>query len=121
LKCGELEQGLSAVTESLAVTEASGQHLWQAELYRLRGEILLAQSLDAAAEAERCFREAIDFAARQHAKSWELRAVTSLARLLTRQGRGAEVRPRLQKIYEWFTEGFDTADLEDARNALDAI
>jgi len=121
LKYGEPEAALNSIAESLDVAKTTGQHLWQAELCRLKGEILLAQWPHGAAEAERCFREAIDLAARQYAKSWELRAVTSLARLLTRVGRGSEVRSMLQNTCEWFREGFDTADLREARNALDAI
>jgi hypothetical protein len=87
-------------------------------MYRLKGELLLARSVDAAEEAEVSFRKAIDTAARQQAKSWELRAWTSLGRLLGRQGRGAEGRAMLLNARAWFTEGFDTADLRAAQRVL---
>ncbi len=76
---------------------------------------------DGAAEAERCFRRAIEIAVRQQARSWELRATTSLARLLAKQGRRNEARPMLAEIYNWFTEGFDTADLKDAKSLLEEL
>ena len=74
-----------------------------------------------AAEAAQCFREAIDVARRQSAKSWELRATTSLARLLDKQGKRHEARAMLAEIYNWFTEGFDTADLKDAKALLEEL
>jgi predicted ATPase len=93
----------------------------KAELYRLKGELLLLQNASGAAEAESCFREAIEIAQRQRAKSWELRATMSLARLLASQGHRDEARTMLAEIYNWFTEGFDTADLKDAKALLEAL
>ena len=82
---------------------------------------MLAQNPSDLAEAERCFRRAIEIARRQSAKSWELRATTNLARLLAKQGRRDEARAMLADIYNWFTEGFDTADLKDAKALLDEL
>jgi predicted ATPase len=80
--------------------------------------LLLAQKGSNAAEAHKCFERALEIARKQHAKSWELRATTSLARLLASQGRRDEARAMLADIYKWFTEGFDTADLKDAKALL---
>lgn len=121
LKQGRTDEGLSAIADALSASEARGQHQWAAELYRLKGELLLVRSADAAEEAEASFRRAIDTAASQQAKSWELRAWTSLGRLLGRQGRGAEIRPMLLNAHAWFTEGFDTADLKAAQSVLDEL
>jgi predicted ATPase len=90
-------------------------------LYRLKGELLLLQNSSGATEAESCFREAIKIAQRQQAKSWELRATMSLARLLAKARRRDEARAMLADIYHWFTEGFDTADLKDAKALLDEL
>jgi len=81
----------------------------------------LAQDASNEAQAKRCFRTAIEISRKQHAKSWELRATTSLARLLTNQGRSEEARAMLAEIYNWFTEGFDTADLKDAKALLEEL
>ena len=88
---------------------------------RLKGELLLISDNSAAPEAEQCFRDAIEVARRQSAKSWELRATMSLARQLAKQGRRAEACSMLAEIYGWFTEGFDTADLKDAKALLDEL
>ena len=93
----------------------------EAELRRLKGELLLLGNPDAAPLATRSFREAIEVARRQSAKSWELRATTSLARLLASQGRRDEARTMLTDIYNWFTEGFATADLKAAKTLLDHL
>jgi predicted ATPase len=90
-------------------------------MYRLKGELLLADSATQHAEAESCFRQALDVARHQQAKSLELRAAMSLSRLWQRQGRDAEARQLLSEIYGWFTEGFDTADLQEAKALLDAL
>ena len=90
-----------------------------AELYRLQGELLLRQAVPDARQAEACFQQALAVARRQQAKSWELRAAMSLTRLWQRQGKRAEARELLRPIYGWFTEGFDTADLQDAKALLD--
>ena len=91
------------------------------ELHRLRGEVLLKQNDSNVAEARACFERAIEIARKQSAKSWELRATMSLARLLATQGRREEARAMLAEIYDWFTEGFDTADLKDAKALLDEL
>jgi len=91
------------------------------EIQRLDGELLLREANPAANGAERAFRAAIDLARRREEKSLELRATTSLARLWGRQGRRDEARPMLAEIYGWFTEGFDTADLTDARTLLEEL
>ena len=121
-----MNQGLSAITEALHVVEQSDETYYQAELYRLRGELLLQQvnsgqisNLDTDAEAS--FRKAIEIASRQQAKSLELPATMSLARLLRDTGRRDEARAMLAEIYNWFTEGFDTADLKEANALLDEL
>ncbi len=98
-----------------------GQRAWEAELNRLRGELLLLQvghGSDVLTEAETCFRQALDIASRQQAKSSELRAATSLSRLLQRQGKRDDAQRMLAEIYGWFTEGFDTPDLREAKALL---
>jgi predicted ATPase len=85
------------------------------------GELLLTENNRNTEEADRAFRTAIDVARRQSAKSWELRATTSLARLLAKQGKRDESRAMLAEVYNWFTEGFDTADLKDAKALLDEL
>ena len=89
--------------------------------YRLNGVLLLQQSADYQAEAASCFAQAITRAQSQQAKSWELRAATSLARLWQQQGKRQEAYDLLAPVYNWFTEGFDTADLQDAKMWLDAL
>jgi len=103
------------------LTNDRGERRWEAELYRLKGEILLARSAAHDAEAEACFRQALDIARHQEAKSWGLRAAMSLARLWQRQGKRAEARALLAPIYDWFTEGFDTADLREAKALLEEL
>jgi predicted ATPase len=90
-----------------------------AEMHRIKGELILLGDPSATEEAERCIRTAIEIAHRQEAKSWELRATTSLARMLARNGKRAEARTTLATIYNWFTEGFDTTDLKEAKVLLD--
>jgi predicted ATPase len=118
---GQTEEGLTVLAEALAVVDKTGERYWEAELYRLKDELLLALSAEQHAEAETCFHQAIDIARRQQAKSLELRAATSLSRLWQRQGKDAEARALLAPIYGWFTEGFDTADLREAKGLLDAL
>jgi predicted ATPase len=123
-QAGQVEEGLSAVAEALAFAQDRGEHFYQAELYRLQGELLLLQSKAqpvGQAASEACFRQAIAIARRQQAKCWELRAVMSLSRLYRRQGRRAEARPLLAETYGWFTEGFDTYDLREAKALLDEL
>ena len=117
---GQLAEGLSLLDEALDFAEQSGERFFEAEIYRLRGE-LLSQSEAPQAEVEECFHQAIKVAQRQQAKSLELRAVMSLARLWQRQGKRAEARQLLADIYGWFTEGFDTADLQEAKALLGAL
>jgi tetratricopeptide (TPR) repeat protein len=121
LQVKRTDDGLRMVSEGLRDLEGSKPYIDRAELYRLKGELLLLQNASAQAQAESCFREAIEIARRQQAKSWELRATMSLARLLAKQGRRDEARTMLSEIYGWFTEGFDTADLKDAKALLDQL
>jgi predicted ATPase/class 3 adenylate cyclase len=116
-KVGQTTEGLEALAEAQATLARSGVRWWEAELYRLRGALLLL-SADNEADVEACFHQALDIARRQQAKSLELRAATSLARLWQRQGKRAEARELLAPIYGWFTEGFDTADLQEAQALL---
>jgi predicted ATPase len=90
-------------------------------VYRRKAELLLALDSSNVTPAERCFRTAIEVARKQHGKLWELRATTSLARLLRDTNRHEEARTMLAEIYNWFTEGFDTADLKDAKALLDEL
>ena len=115
------EDGLSAVTEALAAADEHEERVNEAEMHRLRGELLLKQDHPNVAEAQGCFQHAIEIARTRSARSWELRATMSLARLLAKQGHRDEARAMLAEIYGWFTEGFDTADLKDARALLDEL
>jgi predicted ATPase len=110
--------GLALLAEALALTNDKEERRWEAGLHRLQGELFLARTAEHDAEAETCFRHALDSARRQQAKSWELRATMSLSRLWQRQGKRDEARQLLTEIYNWFTEGFDTADLQEARALL---
>ncbi|MGH7840820.1 MAG: hypothetical protein ACREQT_04795 [Candidatus Binataceae bacterium] len=121
LTAGCFDEGLQAVSEALAVADAQEEHLSTAELHRLRGELLLGQDPLKIAEPQSCFQRAIEIARSQSAKSFELRAMTSLARLLARQGRREEARAMLAEVYGWFTEGFDTADLKQAKALLNQL
>jgi len=118
---GRREEGLSAVSEGLAHAAETGERMAEAELHRVKGELLIIRDPTGIDQAERCFYTAIDIARLQKARWWELRATTSLARLLKRQGKGDEAQTRLSEIYNWFTEGFDTADLKDAKALLDEL
>ena len=118
---GQSEEGLRVVAETLAIVNSNGEGRWMAELYRLQGELLLTLASEHHAEAETCFQQALEVARRQQAKSWELRAAVSLSRLWQHQGKQAEARELLAPIYGWFTEGFDTADLQEAKALLDAL
>jgi predicted ATPase len=118
---GHTTEGLAALAEALATLDQSGVRWWEAELYRLRGELLLQHAGAQPGEAEACFQQALTVARRQQAKSLELRAAMSLARLWQRQGQHAAARELLTPIYGWFTEGFDTADLQEAKALLAAL
>jgi predicted ATPase len=119
---GQRAEGLDAIAEALALVASTNERFYEAEIYRLKGELLLKHGgSDTVAEAESCFRQALDIAQVQSAKSWELRAATSLARLWREQSKQAEARELLAPVYDWFTEGFDTADLKDAKALLDEL
>ncbi len=117
---GQFDEALSEVDEILPVTRTEERY-YEAELNRLRGELLLKRGNTEQGVAEDCFRRAIDVAKKQGAKSWELRATTSLARLLAKQGKRDQSRAMLAEVYGWFTEGFDTADLKGAKSLLDEL
>ena len=120
-KIGQAEDGLAALAKALGFVGKSGERLYEAEIYRLKGALLFAQSSDNHTEAEICFHQALDIARHQQAKSLELRAATSLARLWQQQGKRQEAHELLAPVYAWFTEGFDTADLKEAKGLLDAL
>ena len=107
--------------EALTVVDTTGQRWYASELHRLQGELLLQQNADDQAEAEHCFHHALEIARNQQAKSFELRAATSLARLWQQQSQRTEAYALLAPIYGWFTEGFDTADLQEAKALLDEL
>ena len=121
IETGRFDDGLSALNEALAAANEHENRSYEAETHRLKGELLLKQDDPNAVEAQSCFRRAIEIARNQSAKSWELRATTSLARLLANHGRRDEARTMLAEIYGWFTEGFDTADLKDAKELLEEL
>jgi predicted ATPase len=118
---GQVAEGLRLLAEALPLWEAGERRDMLAEAHRLQGALLLQQATPEVAQAEACFQQALAIARRQQAKSWELRAATSLARLWQQQGKRTEARELLAPIYGWFTEGFDTADLQDAKALLEAL
>jgi class 3 adenylate cyclase/predicted ATPase len=118
---GQVEEGLSTVTKELARTRKTGERFYEAELHRIRGELILLQSHPDEQQAETCFQEAINVSRQQSAKSLELRAVMSLSRLWQRQGKQEQARKLLADVYGWFTEGFDTADLKAAKALLEEL
>ena len=120
-RVGRPQEGLQVLEEGFASVAKTGEQIGSPSLHHVKGELLLAQNPSDVAEAEQCFRTAIEIARRQSARSAELRATTSLARLLAKQGRRDEARTMLAEIYGWFTEGFDTADLKDAKALLDEL
>jgi len=120
-RMGRFDEGFRTIEEAFPIIERTDGHCNEAEVHRLKGELLLAQDTSNAAQAEKSFRAAIDISRRQKAKSWELRATTSLTRLLAKQDHRDEARAMLADIYHWFTEGFDTADLKDAKALLDEL
>jgi predicted ATPase/DNA-binding winged helix-turn-helix (wHTH) protein len=150
-RMGQIEEGLAALAEALVAGLRTGEHFWKAELYRLKGELMLqsrqvknksktrrgqvgdkskvastqhrtpSTQVRAEWEEEGCFHKAIEVAQHQHAKSLELRATMSLARLWHRQGKKDEARRMLADIYDWFTEGFDTRDLQEAKRLLEEL
>jgi len=153
-KAGRREEGLTTLAEALAIVDKTGERMYEAELYRLKGELTLAQSSvqglmssvqtnqkakskrqkskitnpqslisnpQAESKAEACFHTAIDIARQQQAKSLELRVAMSLARLWLQQGKKIEARQLLAEVYHWFTEGFETKDLQEAKALLDEL
>jgi predicted ATPase len=118
---GQITPGLTIVAEALELVEQTTERFHAAELHRLKGQLLLAQASDRHTEAEICFHHALDIARNQQARSLGLRAATSLARLWQQQGKCQEAHELLAPVYHWFTEGFDTADLKDAKALLDEL
>jgi predicted ATPase len=118
---GQPEAGLEVLKEALTVVDTTGARWYEPELHRLKGELLLPQSSDNQADAESCFHQSLEIARNQQAKSFELRTATSLARLWHQQGKRQEAHDLLAPVYGWFTEGFDTADLQDAKALLDEL
>ena len=120
-EAGQIDEGLHALEEALEALHTHEDRVYEAEVYRLKGELLLQQSAAQQREAEECFQQALDIARGQQAKSLELRAAMSLARLWQRQGKRAEAYVLLADVYGWFTEGFDTPDLQEAKALLEAL
>ena len=118
---GQLAAGLRVLTEALRLADTTGARWYESELYRLKGALLLQQHADNHLETETCFQQALAVARRQQAKSLELRAAMSLSRLWQQQGKRAEARALLVPIYGWFTEGFDTADLQEGKALLEEL
>jgi predicted ATPase len=116
IRAGRPEEARATLADVLALVAETDERIWEAELHRLQGELLLTQGDEAGAEAS--LQRAIQVARRQQARSWELRATMSLGRLWRDQGKTGEARQRLAEIYGWFTEGFDTPDLVEARTLL---
>jgi predicted ATPase len=115
------DEALEMLENAFGRVGATGERIDEAEMFRLRGDFLLIRDSTAEKEAEQSFRAAIDLAREQKAKWWELRATTSLARLLASQGRRDEARTMLADIYRWFTDGFNAADLKNAKALLDEM
>jgi len=127
-QAGQAEEGLATVAEALAFVDQTEERFYEAEIFRLKGELTLRSQAAGQnskfkdeAEAEACFHKALDIARLQSARSLELRAATSLARLWQQQGKQAEAHDLLSEIYNWFAEGFDTKDLQDAKGLLDEL
>jgi len=118
---GHIEDGLQALAEAYTLVEQHDERWWEAEIHRLRGVLLQRQTIPQPEDAEVWLQRALDVARRQEAKSLELRAAMSLARLWQQQGKRQEAYDLLTPIYGWFTEGFDTADLQDAKILLDEL
>ncbi|HEY7491137.1 MAG TPA: adenylate/guanylate cyclase domain-containing protein [Candidatus Tectomicrobia bacterium] len=118
---GQAEAGLTTLTEALMLVDKTGERIYAAELHRLKGELLLQQTAPEVSQAETCFQQALDIARWQQAKSCELRAAMSLSRLWQQQGKRQEAQALLAEVYNWFTEGFDTADLQEAKALLQAV
>ena len=120
-RCGNVDDGLSAVEEGLATMRTGGEHFSLPEIHRIKGKLLLASSVDLKDAAETAFGEALSLARAQQAKPLELRAATSMARLWRSQGKPQQARELLAPVYGWFTEGFDTRDLKEAKALLEEL
>jgi len=120
-RIGQVEEGLRILDEALQAMQTTEESFYEAEVYRLKGELLLQQFAEHQGEAEESLQQALAVARRQQAKSLELRAAMSLCRLWQRQGKRTQARELLAPIYGWFTEGFDTADLQEAQVLLAAL
>ncbi len=117
---GRFDEGLACLEDALAHVARTGERYYEAQVHHVKGQVLLQRGANPE-EVETCHRQAIEVARQQEARSWELRATTSLARLLQQQGRVAEAREMLATIYNWFTEGFDTPDLQEAKALLEEL
>jgi predicted ATPase len=120
-RAGQAQEGLRVLAEATAAAHNSGESYGEAELYRLKGELLWQAGMAGAEEVGACFRQALDIARHQQAKSLELRAALSIVHLWQCQGKQAAARQMLAEIYSWFTEGFDTPDLQEAQALLAAL
>ena len=120
-KADQIEAGLATLAEAATLIETHGEYWWHAEILRLRGEFLLQRAPQALLQAEALLHQALDVAHRQHARSLELRAAVSLGRLWQQHGHRERARQVLEPLYSWFTEGFDTADLTEAKALLEAL
>jgi len=118
---GWTAEGLAVLAEALAAVDTSGECVYEAELYRLKGVLLSQQPGAEASQVESCFHQALAVARRQEAKSLELRAAMSLSQLWQHQGKRAEAYALLAPVYHWFTEGFGTADLQEAKTLLEEL
>jgi predicted ATPase len=115
------EAGLQVLKEALTLLDTTEERWWEAEMSRLTGALQLQLAIPDGPQAEGCFQRALDVARRQQAKALELRAAMSLSRLWQRQGKRKEARQVLAEVYDWFTEGFDTPDLQDAKALLEEL
>jgi predicted ATPase len=117
---GKIEEGLAAVAEGLATVERGEEHIWEADLYRAKGDLLLIKG-ESETEAETCFQQALHIAKQQDAKWYQLRAAMSLSRLWHKQGKTEDACRMLSEVYDWFSEGFDTVDLKEAKALLESL
>ena len=118
---GRHEEGLELIDESIASIRETGHRMDESEVHRVKGELLLGKGDGSNSKAQEAYNEAIAVARSQGAKSYELRAATSLAKLWQSQGKRQEAHDLLAPVYDWFTEGFDTADLKEAKALLDNL
>jgi predicted ATPase len=117
-KAGQIEEALGSVATAIEMAHGMGERWFEAELHRHRGEWLIAYGRGQDSDAEACFRRAFELAQQQSARMWELRAATSLARLWRDRGKHVEARDLLAPVHAWFTEGFETPDLREAKALL---